>query len=48
MLFNLPLFNSASLTREKLVLLVLVDLRALRDPAESLALLDHLDLLVPL
>lgn len=36
------------LLREKQVLQVLVDLRVLRDPVESLAHLDHPDLLEPL
>lgn len=42
------LFHSVVLSREKLVLLELVDLRVLRDPVENLAHLDHLDLLEPL
>lgn len=37
--------HSLMSTREKLVLLVLVDPRVPRDPVENLVLLDHLDLL---
>lgn len=45
-LFHLHSF--VLLSRERQVLQVLVDLRVLRDPVESLALLDHLDHLAPL
>lgn len=46
LLINSPL-HSVLPNREKLVLLVLVDLRVLRDRGENLALLDHLDHLAP-